>query len=115
MGILIGAGILAWYPDPYRFDVKGTVVPKAQGLRYIIRGMKAPMMWTALVCTTYSGVECVMEQLRDESKSSTWLNSATAGAAAGVVTGSMSKRFDIMATTALGKFGTDFFFRGASQ
>lgn len=43
-----------------------------------------------------------MEQLRDEAKSSTWVNSAVAGAAAGMVMGSMSKRIDIMALAGLG-------------
>jgi hypothetical protein len=42
-----------------------------------------------------------MEQLRDETKSSTYVNSAVAGAAAGAVIGSMKKRIDIMASTAL--------------
>ena len=43
-----------------------------------------------------------MENLRDETHENTWVNSATAGAAAGVVMGSMARRFDVMASTALG-------------
>jgi hypothetical protein len=43
-----------------------------------------------------------MEGLRDEDHQSTYINSAVAGAAAGLVMGSMTKRMDIMATSALG-------------
>lgn len=102
MGVLAGSAMLSWYPDPYRFDVKGTVVPKALSLRHIVGGLKAPILWSSLICATYGGVECIMEQLRDETKEKTSVNSAAAGAAAGIVMGSMTKRLDIMATTALG-------------
>jgi hypothetical protein len=92
---------MSWYPDPYRFDYKGTVVPKALGIPYVIAGLRSPTLWASMICGTFSGVECVMEQMRDESRSSTWVNSATAGAVAGAMIGSMSKRLDIMSTTAL--------------
>jgi uncharacterized membrane protein YebE (DUF533 family) len=42
-----------------------------------------------------------MEQVRDESKASTYVNAATAGAVAGAIIGSMSKRLDVMSATAL--------------
>lgn len=41
-----------------------------------------------------------MEQIRDESKSATYVNAATAGAVAGAMIGSMSKRLDVMSATA---------------
>jgi hypothetical protein len=102
MGVLAGSAMLAFYPDPYRFDVKGTVVPQALNIRYILNGLRGPMMWSSVVCATYTGVECIVEQMRDESKQSTFVNAGVAGAASGLVMGSMSKRLDIMATTALG-------------
>jgi hypothetical protein len=102
MGVMGGIALLAWYPDPFRFDVKNTVIPKALNTRHIIGGLKAPMLWSSIVCATYGGVECLMEQLRDETRAKTSVNAAVAGAAAGIVMGSMTKRIDIMATTALG-------------
>lgn len=100
MGTFAGFAMMAWYPDPYRFDVKGTVVRKVMDLRYITSNLKAPVLWSALACGTFSGVECVFEQLRDESKDNTAINAAAGGAAAGIVIGAFTKRFDIMALTA---------------
>jgi hypothetical protein len=101
-GFLVGAAILSWYPDPYRFDVKNTRKNFALNSQYVLRGLSGPILWSSVVCGVFSLTECVFEQLRDESKQSTYVNSALAGAAAGAVIGSISKRFDIMATTALG-------------
>jgi hypothetical protein len=92
---------MSWYPDPYRFDYKGTVVPKRLGLPYLIAGLRSPTLWASLICGTFSGVECIMEQTRDESRSSTWVNSAVAGAVTGAMIGSMTKRLDVMSSTAL--------------
>lgn len=100
-GVFIGAGKLAWYPDPYRFDVKNTIKSKALDLKYIFRNMTAPVLWGTLACGVYGGVECVMEGMRDEAHDKTYVNSAVAGAATGLVIGSMTRRYDIMATTAL--------------
>lgn len=100
-GFLLGASLLAWYPDPYRFGHKNTVVPVKLNLGYIGRGLTAPVMWGTAVCGVFSITECLMEQLRDENHESTHWNAAVAGAASGLVMGSMSKRVDIMATSAL--------------
>jgi prepilin signal peptidase PulO-like enzyme (type II secretory pathway) len=100
-GLLFGAGLMSWYPDPYRFDFKGTVVPKTLGLPYLIAGLRSPTLWASLICGTFSGVECIMEQTRDESRSSTYVNSAVAGAVTGAMIGSMTKRLDVMSSTAL--------------
>jgi hypothetical protein len=94
--------VQAWYPDPYRFDFKGVKTDANLGVRYVARHLKAPVLWSTLVCSVFTGVECVMEGLRDEDHQSTYINSAVAGAAAGLVMGSMTKRMDIMATSALG-------------
>ena len=101
-GFLAGTAILSWYPDPFAFDAKGKQLPQTLGFRYYINGLRSPVMWSTLICGVYTGVECVFENLRDEDKTSTWVNSVFAGAATGVVMGSITKRFDIMATTALG-------------
>jgi len=98
----MGAAVLSWYPDPYAYDVKNTRRPFALGLRYVLGGLKAPILWSAVVCGTYSGVECVAEGMRDATHEATYLNSAVAGAAAGMVMGSMTKRLDVVATSALG-------------
>ena len=55
-----------------------------------------------MICSLYSGVECTMEQFHDEKKEKTWLNASVAGAVCGFVMGGMTKRFDIMSTSALG-------------
>jgi hypothetical protein len=100
--MLLGAALMSWYPDPYRMDYKGTVVAKKLGMPYVIAGLRSPVLWASMICGTFSGVECIMEQMRDESRSSTWVNSATAGAVAGAMIGGMSKRLDVMSSTALG-------------
>mmetsp|Transcript_6164 Transcript_6164/g.12350 ORF Transcript_6164/g.12350 Transcript_6164/m.12350 type:complete len:179 (-) Transcript_6164:89-625(-) len=101
-GVVIGYAMLAWYPDPYRYTYKGQEVFKPLDFRYVLRNLRAPVVYSSLVCAAYSGVECTVENLRDESKSSTWVNAFAGGAAAGVILGSLSNRFDIMSTSALG-------------
>ena len=101
-GIFFGYSRLMWYPDPYRYDYKGVVVPFKSDLMYVLRGLKAPVMWSALVCATFSLTECVVESMRDEEKKSTWVNAGVAGAVTGALMGSMSRRFDVMASSALG-------------
>ena len=101
-GVVIGYAKLAWYPDPYRYSHKGTEVFYPLDFRYVLRNLRSPVIFASLTCATYSGVECTIENMRDESKSSTWVNSMAGGAAAGMVLGSMSKRFDVMSTSALG-------------
>jgi hypothetical protein len=103
-GVFIGSAILSWYPDPYRYDAKGNVHSKALGLPYMLRNLRGPVLWSTLVCSTFTGVECLMESTRHHD-SDTWLNSAVAGAVTGVVMGAISKRFDVMAATALGLGG----------
>ena len=100
-GVFIGGAKVAWYPDPLEFDYKNTVRARSLSLRYALRTLRAPVALATFVAGTYTGVECLVEQLRDETKSSTYVNSAVAGAAAGVVMASVTKRFDVMATTAL--------------
>ena len=102
LGVIMGYGKMVWYPDPYRYTHKGTEIPYPLDFRYVLRNLKQPVLFAALTCATYAGVECVVENMRDESKSSTWVNAMAGGAAAGVIIGSQSRRFDIMTTTAMG-------------
>jgi hypothetical protein len=106
MGIVIGYGLLTWYPDPYRYTAKGVEVPKALDWRYVLRNLKAPVGYGAVTCGVYSGVECLFEGLRNQdpytNPTSTYVNSAWGGAAAGIVLGSMSRRIDVMSVSALG-------------
>lgn len=101
-GSILGAGMLAWYPDPYRFDVKGTVIPAKLDFKYIMRNMRGPVVMGAAVTTAFALTECLVEQLRDPAKESTHWNAAVGGAAAGMVMGALTKRPDIMASSALG-------------
>jgi hypothetical protein len=103
-GVFIGSAILSWYPDPYRYDAKGRVFSKALGLSYTLRNLRGPVLWSSLICSTFTGVECLMESLRGHD-SETWVNSAVAGAVSGVVMGAISKKFDVMAATAFGLGG----------
>jgi hypothetical protein len=102
LGFCVGTAMMAWYPDPVHYDIKNTVVARNIGLKTALRTMRGPILWSALVCGTFSGVECIMEQLRDETHASTWVNSTVAGGVAGMVLGSMSRRVDVMAASALG-------------
>jgi hypothetical protein len=108
LGVVIGYGLLTWYPDPYRYAAKGVEVPKALDWHYVLRNLKAPVAYAAVTCSVYSGVECLVQDLRNNhansytNPTSTWQNSAVGGAAAGAVLGSMSRRLDIMSVSALG-------------
>jgi len=99
---LLGAGRLSWYPDPYRFDMKNTRVAKNLGMTYVIRNLQPTVLYSAIVCGVYTAVDCFFENLRDENKQSTYVNSTLAGMAAGMVMGTLTRRLDIMATSALG-------------
>ena len=100
-GIFLGMGVLTWYPDPIRVSHKGVIIPVAHDIAYVLRGLKMPVMWATLTLGTFSGVECLVEQMRDPKKESTYVNAMAGGAASGALMGSMTKRFDIMAVTAL--------------
>ena len=101
-GVVIGYAKLAWYPDPYRYSYKGVEKFYPLDFRYVMRNLRSPVIFASLACATYSGVECTVENMRDESKANTWVNSMAGGAAAGLVLGSMSKRLDVMSVSALG-------------
>jgi hypothetical protein len=119
----VGYAKLAWYPDPYAYAHKNVEVSKALDIRYMLRNLKTPVILAGLACGTYSGVECTFENMRDESKSSTWVNSMAGGAAAGTILGSLSKRLDVMASAALGvgllmamvEYNSHFIAVGASE
>ena len=93
---------LTWYPDPVRVSHKGVVIPVAHDIPYILRALKKPFGWATMSLATFTGVECLVESMRDPNKESTYINAMAGGAACGALMGSMSKRFDIMASTALG-------------
>lgn len=99
---MLGAGQLAWYPDPYHFGPKGTVHAAVLNSTYIFRALRGPVMMGAAVTTTFALTECLVEQLRDPAKESTHWNAVAGGAAAGLVMGSLTKRVDIMSSAALG-------------
>lgn len=94
--------MLAWYPDPYRYDVKNTRVPFSWDVKYVLRTMRGPVVLGSVVCGTYAMTECLVEQVRDPAKESTWVNTFWGGAASGLIMGSVTKRFDIMTVSALG-------------
>lgn len=93
---------MSWYPDPYEVDTKGRFQPRALGLSYVMKGLRGPVAWSAAVCCTFAGVDCLMEGLRDKHMESTWVNSTIAGAASGAVMGMITRRVDVMTTSALG-------------
>lgn len=98
----MGAIGVMWYPDPIRFGHKGTVVPVVQDIAYVLRGLKMPVTWGTLVLGTFTGVECLVENMRDPKKESTYVNAMAGGAAAGAMMGAMTKRLDIVSVTAFG-------------
>jgi Tim17/Tim22/Tim23/Pmp24 family len=100
-GLFIGYTKMMWYPDPYQYDYKGVELPFRTDYKYALRCLKAPLFWSALVCATFSLTECAVEQLRDEEKESTYVNASVAGAVTGALMGSMTRRLDIMAASAL--------------
>ena len=102
LGVFLGGLRMAWHPDPYRFGHKQTTLSYALDLPYIIRGLRVPATMGTVVCAVFTGTECLLESLRDERHEKTFINTTIAGAAAGMVMGGLSKRIDIMATSALG-------------
>jgi hypothetical protein len=101
-GVFFGMVRLAWYPDPYVYDYKNTRIPITMDMRYVLRGLRNPVVVMGVASGAFGLTECLVEQMRDPAKESTWVNAMYGGAAAGLVMGATTKRFDIMTTFALG-------------
>lgn len=75
---------------------------------YQYRGLVRPAFWFAAVGTSYAAAECLAEEVRNKRDS---LNAGFGGLVAGAVMGSIFRRFDLMAASAIGcgilMFGTD--------
>lgn len=107
-GTFFGAMQAAWYPDPIqnpekRFRSANLVAREAElgktDLRALVRTMMRPAIYFASATTAYSVGLCTAESVRG--KKDMW-NYSWAGLLSGAVIGSISKRFDITATAALG-------------
>lgn len=60
-----------------------------------------PIFWCTLATVTYKGVSCLAEYVRDSGRETPWWNSAIGAAASGLVAGSIVRRFDVAAVSAL--------------
>ena len=58
-----------------------------------------PAIWMSAVGATFAFSECVMEAMRNKKDA---YNASFGGMAAGLVLGSITRRFDVMTSTALG-------------
>jgi len=97
-GTLFGAVQAAWYPDPTPNPKPGT--PDYTTLRGVLRCMSYPALYFSAAAASFALGECVAETLRNDKKGP--FNAFCGGAVAGVVMGSISKRFDVMGATAIG-------------
>jgi len=98
-GIFAGAFDLAWYPDAQIRTPKGVYDVPFSWKNTVTKVMR-PMAWCAASGAAYSLGACLSEQMRGGQKDP--LNAANGGALAGLVMGSMSRRFDVMTATAIG-------------
>mmetsp|Transcript_2393 Transcript_2393/g.2593 ORF Transcript_2393/g.2593 Transcript_2393/m.2593 type:complete len:190 (-) Transcript_2393:174-743(-) len=96
-GTIHGAVTLAWFPDPITSEKRfGGVLGKSDG-RQVLRALARPSFLMATAGATFAVIECSAETLRG--KDDSW-NSMIGGMAAGAFIGSMTKRADIMTSTA---------------
>lgn len=103
MGIMYNLIAVPWNPDPVEHFHKG-VVKFRDNWKFFRSGFSRPMAFFSCVAIAFSGVECLMESIRDpEGKAKHW-NAAAGGFAAGMVMGSTQKRLD-MALVAGGATG----------
>jgi len=83
-----------WQPDPVEHLPKGAIKFR-DNWKFFRGGFVRPMALFSVIGMTFSGVECLMEGVRDpESKSRHW-NTAAGGFASGMVMGATTKRLDI--------------------
>jgi len=102
-GVGYGTFYWAYYPDKFAFGHKNLVTAgPSRGMLWMQHTMLRPTVMFSVVGLTFAGVESLMEELRGSHHKEP-INSAYAGAAAGVVLGGfMTKRFDIATMTGLG-------------
>jgi len=108
-GTFFGACSLAWFPDPITSSKRFGGVSGKSDIRAVARSLARPSFWMASAAASFAAVECLAEKSRG--KQDSW-NAALGGMAAGAVLGSMSRRADIMTSSALGMglflFALDF-------
>jgi len=112
-GTLVGAVQLAWNPDPIILPERGTrlgatarAIATAHAselgrseFRAVSRALSTPIMWFAGAGAAFASTECLAEAARGTSDP--W-NAVVGGLFGGAVCGSMTRRFDIMTSAALG-------------
>jgi hypothetical protein len=101
-GALIGAAHMVWVPETRYFELKGTEIYYPRTWMYVFGKMKKPTVLCSIVCGTYCGVECIVEQLRDDKHTKKYIQASAAGAATGLVIGSITKRPDVMLSLSAG-------------
>ena len=101
-GLFAGCFRLAWYPDPMTYQHKNVITPLNQNLKYILQGLRGPVAWMSIACGVFTLTECVVEQLRDPEKESTWVNAWWGGMATGTVAGIMTGNIKNCVPAALG-------------
>lgn len=98
MGVFYNLVAVPWNPDPYEFFPKGTVKMR-DNWQFFRQGFSRPMTAFSIVAMTFSGVECLMEGIRDHERQSEHWNAAMGGFASGVTMGAMTRRLDIALVT----------------
>lgn len=102
VGTLYGSCIHLWYPQPIEQNpIKkfSTSIAKTELPRTWYRGLGRHTFWFALVGTSFTAAECLAEAVRTKKDS---LNSGFGGMVAGAVMGSVFRRADLVAASAIG-------------
>jgi len=114
MGALYGSCVQLWYPKPtqgHAIKKLSTSIVKTELPRTWYRGLGRPTFWFALVGASFTAAECLAEAARNKKDS---LNAGFGGVVAGAVMGSIFRRADLVAASAIGcgilMFGTDLSF-----
>jgi len=112
IGTFYGSCVNLWYPDPTQ-EIStskkfGAAVMKTEP-RAWFRGLVRPAVWFTAVGSSFAVAECFAEVARNKRDS---LNAGFGGVVAGAVMGSISRRADLMVSSAIGcgilMFGMDY-------
>lgn len=102
VGTFFGSVQAAWYPDPITSDKRFGGVVGRTDFKALVRTIVRPSFFLAVTGSTFALTECTAEAFRGLEKRDDGVNSLIGGIVAGAVMGAATKRFDMMAASALG-------------
>ena len=102
VGTFVGSIQAAWYPDPITSSKRFGGVVGHTDSKALFRTVARPALFFAITGSTFAFTECAAETFRGLEKKEDGINSLIGGFVTGAVMGATTKRFDIMAASAIG-------------